>query len=208
METLFFVLEILGIIAFSLSGALVAIEKKMDIFGVAILGLITATGGGVIRDLILGINPPKAFQHPLDALVAIVTALVIFLPSIRKMLFKEKKIYDILVLILDSLGLGLFTVIGVKTAIEAGFSNNLFLQIFVGVITGVGGGALRDVLAGNKPFIFVKHFYACASLIGAVLCACLWNPLGEILVTFISIAIIFTLRICASIFKWNLPKAE
>lgn len=208
MEEAFFIFELIGIIVFSLSGALVAIEKKMDIFGVAIMGLITATGGGVIRDLILGVNPPKAFQNPTDALVAIATALIVFLPSIRKFISKEKKVYDILILILDSLGLGLFTVIGVKAAIEAGYNNNLFLQIFVGVLTGVGGGVLRDVLSGDRPYIFVKHFYACASLLGAIACALLWKHIGEIPSSLVTIGITFTLRILAAHFRWSLPKAE
>ncbi len=208
MEEVFFIFEILGIIAFSLSGALVAIEKKMDIFGVAIIGLITATGGGVIRDLILGVNPPKAFQNPLDALVAIVTALIVFLPVVRKIFIKEKKVYEFVTRMLDSLGLGLFTVIGVRVAIESGFEKNLFLQIFVGVLTGVGGGVLRDVLSGDRPYIFVKHFYACASLLGAILCSFLWGNLGEISASLIGIGIIFTLRLLAAHYRWSLPKAE
>lgn len=208
MEEVFFIFEILGIIAFSLSGALVAIEKKMDIFGVAIIGLITATGGGVIRDLILGVNPPKAFQNPLDALVAIVTALIVFLPVVRKIFIKEKKVYEFVTRMLDSLGLGLFTVIGVRVAIESGFEKNLFLQIFVGVLTGVGGGVLRDVLSGDRPYIFVKHFYACASLLGAIACSLLWENLGEISASLIGIGIIFTLRLLAAHYRWSLPKAE
>lgn len=208
MEEVFFIFEILGIIAFSLSGALVAIEKKMDIFGVAIIGLITATGGGVIRDLILGVNPPKAFQNPLDALVATVTALIVFLPVVRKISIKEKKVYEFVTRMLDSLGLGLFTVIGVRVAIESGFEKNLFLQIFVGVLTGVGGGVLRDVLSGDRPYIFVKHFYACASLLGAIVCSFLWENLGEISASLIGIGIIFTLRLLAARYRWSLPKAE
>jgi len=109
--------------------------------------------------------------------------------------------------ITDSLGLGLFTVIGVQTAINNGFNDNYFLQVFVGVISGVGGGVLRDVLAGNRPYIFIKHFYANAALIGAIICVILWNVVGSLLSMLISALIIFVLRVLAAQFHWELPKA-
>ncbi len=83
--------------------------------------------------------------------------------------------YDVLLRIMDAIGLSLFTVIGVETAYIHVADANAYLAIFVGMLTGVGGGILRDVLAGNTPYVFVKHFYACASLIGAVVCAVCWS---------------------------------
>ena len=135
----------------------------MDVFGVCILGLTTAVGGGVIRDLLLGITPPGTFQDPIYAVVALLTSLVLFLPRIRRLLMWDQRLYDLVLLIMDSAGLGIFTVAGIRIAYEHAARPTLFLLVFVGVVTGVGGGVLRDVLAGDTPYIFVKHVYASAS---------------------------------------------
>lgn len=196
---LFFIFEIIGTIAFAISGALMAIRKKMDIFGVAILGMTTAVAGGIIRDLVLGITPPAAFVHPIYALVAIGVSVIMFIPAIRKALSKLETV----LLIMDSIGLAIFTVIGVRAGMEF---HNLFLTVFVGTVTGVGGGVLRDLFAGNRPYIFVKHFYACASIIGSLICALLWEQ-SELIAMIAGMGSIFILRILAAVFKWSLPKA-
>ena len=146
--SIFVAFEILGTIAFAISGAVVAISKKMDIFGVAILGMTTAVGGGILRDLILGITPPAAFQSPGYALTAIAVALLVFLPPVRRLLHWNEKLYETALLLFDAIGLGIFTVIGVQTAYIARGELNAFLAIFVGVVTGCGGGVLRDMLLG------------------------------------------------------------
>lgn len=206
MDSVFFVLEIIGTIAFAVSGAMIAMHKSMDIFGVVILGLTTAVGGGVIRDIILGITPPATFVNPVYALVAVGTSLIVFLPFVQKLIVHERKIYEILLLFTDSIGLGVFSVMGVKTAYSQSSEYGLFLLIFVGVITGVGGGILRDLFAGNTPFIFVKHFYACASLIGTIACAVLWKYVGDFIAMVVGVSLIVVLRILAAIFHWKLPK--
>ena len=152
--TILFVLEILGTVAFAISGACVAIEKKMDIFGVAILGLTTAVGGGIVRDVLLGVIPPAAFQHPVYSLLALLTSVIVFLPKVRGLAGKEK---NLLLFLIDTIGLAIFTVVGVQAGMQY---DNRYLAIFVGVITGVGGGVMRDVFAGNRPYIFIKHFYS------------------------------------------------
>ena len=207
MDTFVIIIESICVVAFAISGALVAIDKKMDIFGVTILGLTTSIGGGIIRDLILDITPPMSLRHPRIAIIAIVTSLIFFIPFIRKKIQEEEKIYNVLMFITDSLGLGLFTVIGVQTAINNGFADNYFLQVFVGVLSGVGGGVLRDVLAGNRPYIFIKHFYATAALIGAIICVALWNIVGSLIAMLISAFVIFVLRVLAAHYHWELPKA-
>jgi uncharacterized membrane protein YeiH len=207
MDTALIILESICVMFFSMSGAIVAIEKKMDLFGVAIMGLTTSIGGGIIRDLILDITPPMSLRNPRIAIIAIVTSLIFFIPYIRRKIQEEEKIYNILMFITDSIGLGLFTVIGVQTAINSGFNDNYFLQVFVGVISGVGGGVLRDVLAGNRPYIFIKHFYANAALIGAIVCVILWNIVGSLAAMLISASIIFILRVLAAHYHWSLPKA-
>ena len=152
---LIFILELIGTIAFAASGAITGLSKKMDIFGVATLGVVTSVGGGVIRDLILGLTPPATFSKPVYALVAIAVSIIIFIPAVRRILFKQQAVYDQAMLFMDSLGLGIFTVVGIQVAYTADASHNIFLLIFVGMITGIGGGVLRDVLAGNTPYIFV-----------------------------------------------------
>lgn len=201
------ILEVIGAVAFAVSGAAVAIERKMDILGVSILGAVTAIGGGVFRDIILGINPPCMFKDPVYAVLAVITSIIIFLPAVRRALASRSRAYEITLLIMDSLGLGSFTVVGIKTAADMGHRSFLLL-LFVGVITGVGGGVLRDVLSGNTPYIFVKHFYACASIIGAVICILLWQYLGETASMIIGAAAVVVLRILAAYFRWSLPKAE
>lgn len=206
-QTLLFVFELMGTIAFAASGAITALSKKMDIFGVATLGVVTAVGGGVIRDIILCNNPPVTFRNPVYAIVAIVVSVILFIPAVRRFLFKNHKIYERVMLIMDSAGLGIFTVVGIETSILAGHSS-AFLLIFVGMITGVGGGVIRDILAGNKPYVFVKHFYACASLIGAIVCIALWRLTFPALAISSGALVVFILRLLAARFHWSLPKAE
>lgn len=206
-QLLLFVFEIIGTVAFACSGAMTAVQKKMDIFGVMILGLTTAVGGGVIRDLILGITPPNMFRNPVYALVAFATAVVVFLPAVRRLLNHSHVVHDIILMVMDAVGLGAFTVVGVQVACESGQPYNLFLLIFVGTLTGVGGGVLRDVMACNTPYIFVKHFYATASIVGAALCAGLWSFVSQPVAMLSGAAAVVILRVCAAVFRWSLPKA-
>jgi len=207
-----FIIEIIGTIAFASSGAMVGIKKQMDLLGVCVLGMTTAVGGGMIRDLILGVTPPVMFQNPTYALLAIAFSVFIFCG----MYFFQNKLthskvqeaYDKLMMVFDSLGLGLFTVVGVTAAINIGYETTGFLQIFVGVLTGVGGGVVRDIMAGNTPYIFVKHVYASASILGAIVCALLNRRFGELTAMLIGAAVVFVIRILAAHYKWNLPRIK
>ncbi len=206
-EILFLAFEIAGTVAFAVSGALLGLEKRMDILGISILGLTTAVGGGVIRDIILGITPPMTFRNPLYAAIAIGVSVLVFVIVRKRSLFKGR-FYEITMLIMDSTGLGVFTVIGINTAFVRDDSYGIFLLVFVGVMTGVGGGILRDVMAGDRPYIFVKHFYASASIIGAVVCVAVWDVLGSITSMFVGTAVVIVLRLCAARFRWSLPKVQ
>ena len=199
IESFIFVLEIIGTVAFSISGAMTAIDKKMDILGVIALGLTSAVGGGIIRDVLLGIIPATSFRRPVYAMTAIAVAIIIFLPPIRKNINLNNRTF----LIMDSIGLGIFTVIGVRTAISDG---GFFFSVFLGAITGVGGGVVRDVFTGEMPIIFVKHFYASASIIGAVACYLLCS-VNETAALITGAMIVIILRILAAYYKWHLPKA-
>ena len=179
METFLFLFEMLGTIAFAASGAVLGVRKGLDVFGVCFLGLTTACGGGMVRDVLLGNTPPAAFQNPTASAVAVVTSLIMFLSGVRHLLMGNQRRYDLFMLLMDSAGLGIFTVMGVRVVWNCVEAPSLYLLVFVGVLTGVGGGLLRDVMAGDMPYIFVKHIYACASLVGAVICGVLRQPAGE-----------------------------
>lgn len=204
-EHIFFLFEIIGTIAFAASGAFMGQKKQMDLLGICVLGCVTAVGGGIIRDLILGITPPKTFENPVYIVIAVATSLVCSLPAITKKLRAQTILDSKAMLIMDSIGLGVFTVIGIQTAKALNSDHNLFLLVFVGVITGVGGGVIRDVLAGMRPYIFVKHFYACASLIGAILCVLLWDVMDITANVTISALAVVILRLLAAKFRWKLP---
>ena len=207
-QTMLLIFEIVGTIAFAISGAMTGLAKKMDIFGVAILGLTTATGGGLIRDVILGNTPPATFRNPTYAIVALFVSVLVFIPLVRRMMETQKVIFDTILLVMDSLGLGLFTVVGIQIAHSLSDSYGRFLLLVVGVITGVGGGMLRDIFAGDTPYVFKKHVYATASLVGAIVCVAVWDVLGETVSMTIGAAVILVLRLCAAKYHWNLPKPE
>ena len=113
------VLQVMGTVSFAVSGAMTAMRKGMDVLGVVVLGLTTAVGGGILRDLLLGRTPPAIFSDPLTVAVAAASAVLVFIPAVRRQLLKTRRIYDMTMRLTDSLGLGLFTVIGAQTACTA-----------------------------------------------------------------------------------------
>ena len=123
-DTVTLILEIIGTIAFAISGALVGIEKRMDILGVAILGATTAVGGGIMRDLLLGSTPPQALQHPLYLIIAVCSAIVIFFSRIRSALRRNRVLFDAVLLVMDSIGLGVFTSVGIGAAKQLRSTSN------------------------------------------------------------------------------------
>lgn len=198
--------ELIGAVAFAISGAALGIRKGMDLFGVAMMGMTTAVGGGILRDMMLGQTPPAALRDPLQALVAVVTSLLVFYIWRRRRETMHNRYAEIVLLVADSIGLGIFSAHGAAIAIQAGYGDNWFLVLFLGMLTGVGGGVLRDVCCVERPYIFTKHIYACASLAGAAVCLLLW-PLGTGLAMMTGCGVTVALRICAAAFRWSLPKA-
>ena len=206
-----FIMEMIGTVAFAASGAMVAVDRAMDIFGVIVLGVTTSVGGGAIRDVILGIVPPAMFQHSVYTLVATITSCVVFLILyLKKDLLQghNRETYDKVMLIMDSVGLGIFTVVGVNTGIAHGYMDYMFLLVFLGTITGVGGGLLRDIMAGVPPYILVKHIYACASIVGAVVCVLLYRHYGTVISMVGASAVVCLIRYLAAHYRWNLPKLK
>ena len=208
MDLFILIIELIGTMAFAASGAMTGIKKNMDIFGVCILALTTAVGGGVIRDLILGSTPPATFRDPVYATVSIVTALVLFLPRVRRLLMWDQSLFDLCLFLMDTAGLAIFTVMGIRVAYAHVPQATLFLLAFVGVVTGVGGGVLRDIMAGDTPYIFVKHIYACASLVGALACGLAWHHLGEMGSMLLGGGLVVLIRCLSAHYRWNLPRAH
>lgn len=212
MDTFIFILEMIGTVAFASSGAMIAIEKKMDIFGVNILGATTAVGGGMMRDIILGITPPTAFAKPVYVLFAVLTSTLLFAitytnPEILKSRAKNKY-YDNVMMLCDTLGLGIFTVVGIQAAANVVTENNTFFFVFVGVLTGVGGGVLRDILAGETPYILVREIYACASIAGGIVCVVCRDSMGEPAGVILGLIVTVVIRLLASYFRWNLLRVR
>ena len=206
MDILILIFEIIGTIAFAISGAITAMKKDMDLLGVLILSFTTALGGGVIRDVLLGINPPTTFTNPLYAFIALLTALIVFLPFTDKVVEKTKLPFEVILLVMDAIGLGIFTVLGVRTAYSTNPDSSIFLLVFLGALTGVGGGVLRDIITSDPPYIFVKHFYASAAIIGAIVCSVILRFSNDYLALICGTVIIIILRLCAAHFHWKLPK--
>ena len=174
-----------------------------------VLGVVTAVGGGVIRDLLLGITPPAAFQNPVYVAWASGTALLAFVLARHTWSEKDRYWFEMFLNLVDSLGLGLFAVIGVETAVECGYGENGFLSIFVGVLTGVGGGMLRDTMAGEVPKIFRKRIYALAAMAGAMVYYYTADGLiGAAGALWLAAALVVAIRILAAHFEWDLPRVK
>ena len=212
MDEFIFILELIGTVAFASSGAMIAIEKKMDIFGVNVLGATTAVGGGIMRDIILGLTPPGAFSHPVYVLVAALTSTILFVIAYAKPTAFKSRVktdyYDKLMFWCDTAGLGIFTVVGIQAAVRAVGGENVFFFVFIGTLTGVGGGVLRDIMAGETPYILVKHIYACAAIAGGIVCVVGRTAFGEAYGTILGLAATVLLRFLAAHFRWNLMRVS
>ena len=205
-----FVLEMIGTVAFALSGAMVAIQKRLDLLGILVLGITTAVGGGMIRDLIIGVHPPMMFVKPVYVVVSAIFILILFLiikVNHSSPKFLESALYETLFNLMDAIGLGVFTVVGVNSVMNNDMNHMLFLKIFLGVITGVGGGLIRDMMANETPGILRKHVYACASIEGAVCYIILYDWLRSGTAMVLSVILVVVIRVLAKHYEWNLPKA-
>ena len=206
------ILEVIGIIAFSASGTFKGLKKEFDIFGIVVLALITATGGGIIRDTILN-KIPNAIAHPRDLYISIITSVVIFFLAVNFRKRRHKNIEDInqiiyLVLFCDAIGLALFTTVGANAAINSGLG---ILGIgVIATITGIGGGMMRDILANEVPYILKEDIYATLAFGGGILYYLLIFNLGfsssfAIVIVFV---ILLTIRLLAMKYKLNLRNAS
>ena len=216
METVLEIISIVGVISFAAAGAMVAIDKETDCFGVLLLSLITCFGGGVLRDMMVGQAIDRtipAFFNGLEMeiIVCVFTALVVFLLAF---IFKEKYVAEEATVekinnVLDALGLGVFASVGTAAYAEVG----PLVAITMGLISAVGGSMIRDVILNTIPRVLRKRVYAVACIIGSAVYYIIPNvfmkdnPSADVVATVACTIVIFAIRMCATAFKWNIPKA-
>lgn len=190
-------LDFLGTVVFAITGLLAARRKHLDLFGAIVIAMVTAIGGGTLRDLIIG-EPVFWTQNDIYIYIVVFTTLAFFfLARFRRLPVK-------LLLFLDALGLAVFTVIGTQKAMQLGFSDPI--AIMTGVMTGVVGGMIRDVLVDEIPLVLRKEIYATASFIGAsILLLLMHNDVSQELAIVVSIFITIVLRVSAIVYKIELP---
>ena len=209
MDIFLTVAEWIGTVALAASGSLKGVQKNLDLFGVLLLSVVTAMGGGVLRDILLGTFPPKMFFSGGYVIACLAVTIVIFLAArlfhcVPRFGVWGDKAFNCC----DAVGLGIFVVIGVQAAVQTGNGENLFLSIFMGTVTGVGGGVLRDMMCGEIPAVLRKHIYAVAAIVGSLLYYCseqLFN--SPTTAATVGIGCTVLIRILASRYRWNLPRA-
>ena len=205
-----YITDNIGVAAAAVSGAMIAIERKLDLFGVFFLGMITALGGGILRDVLLGEVPPRFFTNYIAIIIVVLMVSSVFIvarfwngwrnPRIKA---KIDQIHNLF----DAIGLSAFTVTGVQVAMNAGFADNAFLCVCMGMTTGIGGGVLRDMMSRHTPYVLQKRIYAVASILGALLYWTLFFFGLPLAVTqIVAMLAIIVIRVCATIFRWNLPR--
>lgn len=196
---LLFIIDILGTVAFAVSGAFLAMEKKLDPFGVLVLSFVTAIGGGTLRDILIG-NLPVSWLRNETA------SLVIFCSAIAAMVFARiLRQLNTTLFLFDAMGLGLFTIVGIKLGVARDFSMGVCIAL--GTITACFGGVVRDVLLNNIPLLFRKEIYALACILGGLAFFGLqYMRIPPDMVTVSSILIIFGIRLIAVRFRLSLPR--
>lgn len=193
-----FLFDMLGTVAFAVAGALVGVRKKFDIFGIAVLALSTAVGGGIVRDVVISNTPPMAFRNPIYVTVSVLSAAAVVL--VHKQVYR----YNMTIQVCDALGLGAFTVAGANMAVTFGY-NNFLTVAFLAVVTAAGGGVLRDILARDVPGIFRKEIYAVAALAGAVCFYYVYPHVDEDTAMYVCFSVTTMLRLLAMKYNWQLP---
>lgn len=202
--------EALGTAAFAVSGAMVAIDKGTDIFGVLLMAVFTALGGGTLRDVLIGHFPPRMFTNFHYVLLSCICAVTVFIIAriFKERYIERERLIEQVNNVFDAIGLGIFAVSGARIGMEAGFADNIFLTTFLGATTAIGGGMLRDVLLQEMPFVLKKRVYAVAAIVGALGYALLMRMgMNSVMAYALGMMATTAVRILATVFRWNLPKA-
>lgn len=194
----YFAIDILGTIAFAISGVLVAMEKKLDLFGVLIIAFVTAVGGGTLRDMLIG-NTPVVWMRESVYIFTILGTVIFAILFVNQLKYLRKTLF-----LFDTIGIGLFTMVG----IEKGLSAELMpiICIILGTITASFGGVIRDILCNEIPVIFHKEIYATACILGGISYFLLIQlPIDGAYAYIVAILIIILVRILAVKFHIALP---
>jgi uncharacterized membrane protein YeiH len=194
------ILNLIGTFIFGLSGGFLAVRKRLDLFGVMVLALAAALGGGIMRDILLGNTPPQTLTDWRYLAVAAAAGLAVFLQ------YSRIEAWSGFVKTFDAAGLGLFTVTGTTAALNAGLGE--VPAALLGMLTGVGGGVLRDVLAQEVPLVLRGEIYALASLLGASIVIVAWDfDLTVVPFDILAAVATFAFRMVSLWRGWNLPVA-
>lgn len=210
-EIVLIITELVGTVAFSVSGALTAIDRGLDAFGVLFIGCITATGGGILRDVLIGQTPPAIFLNLYVLGAAALTSMIVFVIAYckRKTYHTVRDHIEAVNSIFDAVGLAAFSVMGTEGAVAAGYGENAVLSVCIGMLTGVGGGILRDIMTDATPYVFRKHIYALASVAGSVIYYIGTRfGIGTAISTFTAMAAVVAIRLLAAHFRWSLPRIK
>lgn len=192
------VADLIGVAVFAASGASAAVAKRFDIFGVIFVGVVAALGGGILRDLLIGAIPPYALAHWLYLVVPIAAGALLFYFHPQFSRLRRT------VLVLDAAGLGLFTATGTLQARDLGLP--IVGAAVIGMITGIGGGLVRDLLTGEIPIVLRREIYAVASLLGAVIVLLLDRAdVSRPIIVSLSAAVVFIIRLIALTRHWSAP---
>jgi uncharacterized membrane protein YeiH len=195
--SLLLIIDILGTIAFAVSGGLTAMKKRLDLFGIFIIAFVTAVGGGTLRDIL--IDAPVTWMHDLTFFYVIVIATVLAVVFRRKLNYVRRSLF-----LFDTIGIALYTIVGVEKGIAAGFSP--VICVALGTISACFGGVIRDILCNEIPVIFRKNIYATACIVGGfAYFLLLKTTLTTDFVVLISGAIVILIRLLAVIFNLALP---
>lgn len=206
MDIIWYMFDMIGTIAFAVSGALVGVARKMDIFGMAVLALATAIGGGIVRDVLLGYFPPNSLRNVVYVTVVLAVTVIVFLiynSRYRKHAMGPRSRASYL--LADALGLASFTVTGAS----AGFKLYPELPIFIvllGTITAVGGGIIRDMLAQRIPSVLKEDVYALPSIIGGIVYYLMVTSSWESAAVYGAFTVVLIIRLLAIKYNWSLPK--
>jgi uncharacterized membrane protein YeiH len=194
-----YVLDLTGTAAFAASGAWVGVRKHMDLFGVLVLGAVTAVGGGTLRDILLGDIPPFSLKDENYIYIAIAVSLVVFANRDRFKVFEKPLLY------FDAIGLGTFVVIGTTKAID--FQLGSLGAVLMGVMTGTAGGVMRDLFANQVPLILRREIYASACIAGGALLVLFESiDVSRPVAAIVAASTVIIVRLLAIHYDWALPK--
>lgn len=196
--------EIVGTVVFAVSGVIAVATRPLDWFGAIVVGVVTALGGGTTRGLILGVTPVFWIEDEVFLITAVAGA-VVAVPAVHIMGHGSARRLEESLQLVDAAGLSLFAIVGAAIAIDLGFGDAT--AVVAGLVTGVGGGVIRDVLAGRTPLVLSGEIYATAALLGAVVFVVLYEltPVSEPLAGVVGGTAIFGLRVLAIRRHWSLP---